>query len=101
MNFCFSEKEINDMLKDFIILAIGWFISRYYYQKSEKDFRNESVDRRLYDDVILTLVEANNKRTDLRVRREESGKPVGIIAELQAQLSGSSKMTASLTVLSA
>lgn len=74
---------------------IGWGISHAYYLKALNDVKDDAVERRRVEELVLRGIESVG---NIKYSRDASGKVVGVVIELKGSASASASATGNLTV---
>jgi hypothetical protein len=87
-------KENMETLISIVIGAvITWFFSWLYYAKSGKQLVQEAAKLRQLNELLLRGMENAGL---MKIARDESGQPTGLVIELEAHIGASSSMSAKL-----
>lgn len=72
---------------------VTWFFSWRYYAKAGEELQDEAAKLRQLNDLLLRGLENAGL---MKVARDESGQPTGLIIELEAHIKATSSMSANL-----
>jgi len=82
-----------DVVLTFIGAAIGWAISHFYYLQSLADMKEDAVERRRIEELILRGIESVGA---IKYQRDPSGKILGVVIELKGAASASAAASGTL-----
>jgi len=95
MNKYGAEKvwQMETLISILVGSVVTWFFSWRYYAKAGKELQEETAKLRQLNELLLRGLENAGL---MKVARDESGQPTGLVIELEAHIKAMSSMSAKL-----